>query len=190
MCCNGGRPRFGGLEFNAFSLKRTVDVGESGSGYAPVMHEPRTKQAIPLAVTALLSAVACSALGCAGAQETSLPETSPVANESQELVVPFWLSYQNWDYHLAQWLPESSPYEMAELMLDDLDQAEPVAWFFLTERAAPKRQTHFVNKGALAPFLARGLGDRDWPHGNHLCPRFGGAVRARPPRRHLGHVQP
>jgi hypothetical protein len=72
-----------------------------------------------------------------------------------QLLVPLLASYTKWDYHVFQGLDEHPRFEMVELMLDDADGEEPLAWMFFTERELPKRQFHYTNDPDFAAGLSR-----------------------------------
>ena len=95
-------------------------------------------------------------LACDGATER---ETRSVPLPLQ----PVQLSYRYWDHHLIQWLPDSSPYETIEAMIDESTEP-PTIHFFYTEREArdgSKKQYHYGNTESLIASICVSAGDRE-----------------------------
>jgi hypothetical protein len=85
-----------------------------------------------------------------------------VDTERSVYISPLLYSFDHWDHHLLQWLPDHPRYEIVEALIKD--SAPPVIQFFFTERAAKdgsKKQFHYTNDQAFAGRLARGAGDSE-----------------------------
>lgn len=72
-----------------------------------------------------------------------------VSAHASEPIVPFNPRFSHWDHHWYVWLPRDPVYEAVEVMSATAPKS-PLVWAFLTERAAPKRQHHYINDRALA----------------------------------------
>lgn len=106
-----------------------------------------------------LSALILAGLGAIGCRNDndSIQDTS-----LSVYIPPLAYSYDHWEHHLLQWLPDHPRYEMVEALIGDQDQ--PVIHFFFTERAATdgsKKQIHYTNNKAFADRLAQGAGDSE-----------------------------
>lgn len=77
-------------------------------------------------------------------------------------IPPVLYSYDHWDHHLLQWLPNHPRFEIVEALVRD--EEPPLVHFFFTEREAregSKRQIHYTNSDAFAARLADGAGDSE-----------------------------
>lgn len=116
-----------GWEFLLFAL--LVVLG------AEALPRPR-----PLARAVILPAVFVTFASFAG-----------VSTYAGEPIVPFNSRFSHWDHHWYVWLPSDPVYEAVEVMSAAVpDSSSPLVWAFSTERAAPKRQHHYVNDRDLA----------------------------------------
>lgn len=107
---------------------------------------------------------------CIGALLFTISNTVGCRNDSDPMeddersvyIAPLLYSYDHWDHHLLQWLPDHPRYEIVEALIKDSDP--PLIHFFFTERAArdgSKKQFHYTNNEAFAGRLARGAGDSE-----------------------------
>lgn len=69
-------------------------------------------------------------------------------------LVPFSTVVDSWDHHWFLWLPLHPVYESVEVASREPDRDDRVdVWVWFTERAGPKRQTHYRNSALLAGFV-------------------------------------
>ncbi|MGY4155602.1 hypothetical protein ACVINW_001444 [Bradyrhizobium sp. USDA 4461] len=65
--------------------------------------------------------------------------------------VPLVSFFNHWDHHWYVWLRGDPTFEAVEVMSRGRGlNAPPLVWVFFTERAPPKRQTHYVNDKSIA----------------------------------------
>ncbi len=90
-------------------------------------------------------------------------DNDPITDTERSVyIAPLLYSYDHWDHHLLQWLPDHPRYEIVEVLIKD--SVPPLIQFFFTERAAKdgsKKQFHYTNDEAFAGRLARGAGDSE-----------------------------
>jgi hypothetical protein len=98
-----------------------------------------------------------------GAATVIAASTALAARAAGEPIVPFTSRFSHWDHHWYVWLPRDPVYEAVEVMSADRPGASsPLVWAFFTERAAPKRQHHYVNDPALAAQTGRSYAAIDY----------------------------
>ncbi len=65
-------------------------------------------------------------------------------------LVPFSVSFNHFDHHWFEWMPNNRKYEAIEAMVSDASDGSHGIIVFETERAAPKRQVFYTNDRAFA----------------------------------------